>query len=326
MKKTIIILVAMVVLLSGAVMAEDYSDMKVAVILPSPRDDGGWSTTAYNALMELEENYGVDVAYSESVSNADAPEFILGYANQGYDWIISHSFTYGEIVKAIAPDYPEIYFTVNSSDISQEPNVSSFNYTELQMGFLQGIVAGLITENNKVAAIGGKEIPPIIDALDGFERGVYYVNPDAEIITTITGNAEDVSQAQETALSMIEDGVDVLMADADQASIGVIYAAEEEGVYAIGANSDQYEIAPGTVVTSGLKNYNIAMDHIFQEIIKDNFEAKFYSLGIAEDAVGLAPFRDFEDKLPEEVFEEIDRIIDDILSGDIILNDLPTPE
>ncbi|MFW6030557.1 MAG: BMP family ABC transporter substrate-binding protein, partial [Halanaerobiales bacterium] len=166
MKKTIIISFAIVLLLSGVVMAEDHSDMKVAVILPSARDDGGWSTTAYDALMELEENYGVEVAYSESVSNADAQEYILGYVNQGYDWIIAHSYTYGDIVKSIAPDYPETYFTVNSSDISQEPNVSSFNYTELQMGFLQGIVAGLITENDHVAAIGGKEIPPIIDSLD----------------------------------------------------------------------------------------------------------------------------------------------------------------
>jgi len=273
--------------------------------------------------MALKENYGVEVAYTESVSNTDAEEIIRGYAIQGYNWIIAHSFTYGDIVKGIAPDFPDIYFTVNSTNIYQEPNVSSFNYTPLQMGFLAGAVAGLLTETGKVAAVGGKEIPPIIDSLEGFAKGAKYANPDIEAITIITGNFNDPAQAKETALALIDRGVDVLMADADTASLGVIQAASERGVYYIGANSDQNPMAPGTVVTSALKLMSVAMDYIYNQIINGNFEPKHYSLGVKEGAVALAPYHEFEDKLPPEVKEKIEKILEDLANNNIDLANLP---
>ena len=302
---------------------DEEKTMKIALILPSPMNDGGWSTTAYNGLMELEANYGVEVAYTESVANTDAEEIIRGYALQGYDWIISHSFTYGDIVMGIAPDFPEIYFTVNSTNISQAPNVSSFNYTPLQMGFLTGAVAGLVTETNKVAAIGGKEIPSIIDALSGFAKGAKYVNPDVQVNTALTGNYNDPAQAKETTIAMIDEGYDVFMADADTASLGVIQGAAEKGKYYIGANADQSSIAPEAVVTSGLKQMKVAMDYIYNQIIDGNFEAKHYSLGVKEGAIDLAPYHNFEDKLSQEVKDQISQLLDDLANDRIDLKGLP---
>jgi basic membrane protein A and related proteins len=302
---------------------KEEGKFKVALILPSPRDDGGWSTTAYEGLMDLQKNYGLEVAYSESVSNVDAEEIIRGYAVQGYNWIISHSFTYGDIVKGIAPQFPDIYFTVNSSNISQEPNVSSFNYTPLQMGFLAGAVAGLVTESNMVAAVGGKEIPPIIDALEGFAKGAKYVNPDIDATTLMTGNFADVAQAKETGLALIDRGVDVLMADADTASLGIIQAADERGVLYVGANSDQNSVAPDAVVTSSLKRMTIAMDYIYNQIVDGNFEAKHYSLGVKEGAVSLAPYHGFESKLSGEVKEKIESLLKDLAENKIDLAGLP---
>ena len=333
LKKIILVSLIMIVsftLLSGnfQMVSAAEEDFRIAIILPSPRDDGGWSQSAYDALMDFEDEYQeVSVSVSESVDNPDAPEYIRGYAEQGYDWIIAHSFTYGDIVKGIAPDYPDIYFTVNSTDIHQEPNVSSFNYEEYHMGFMQGVVAGLITDNDHVAAYGGQEIPPIITSTRGFEKGARYVNPEVEVIRVMTGNFEDIAQAQETANSFIEEGVDVLMADADQAGLGVLYAADEhDDVYAVGSNSDQYEVAPESVVTSGIKNYRAAVDYIYNEIMEGNFEPKFYELGLKEGAVDIAPFRNFAEKLSEEIQEEIFAIKEKVAEGEIDPHELPPEE
>ncbi|MEW6621760.1 MAG: BMP family protein [Bacillota bacterium] len=337
MKKQWIALIALLVMVSLALVGcggktdnnakaldgDQKKPLRVALILPSPKNDGGWSTTAYDALMALEKNYGVEVAYTESVKNTDAEEIIRGYAVQGYDWIISHSFTYGDIVKGIAPDFPNIYFTVNSTDIFQAPNVSSFNYTKTQTGFIAGVVAALITETNKVAGIGGKEIPSIIDYLEGFAKGAKYINPDIEVTTILTGNFDDPAQAKETAMAFIDRGVDVLTADADTASLGVIQASQERGIYHIGVNADQNSIAPNTVVTSALKRMTVAMDYIYNQIIDGKFEAKFYSLGVKEGAVALAPYYGFEDKLPQEVKDKINEILDDLANNKIDLANLP---
>jgi basic membrane protein A len=298
------------------------AEFKVALILPGPMNDGGWSATAYNGLKDLEKNHGVKIAFTESVSNSDAEEIIRGYALQEYNWIVAHSFTYGDIVKKVAQDFPDIYFTVNSTNIHQAPNVSSFNYAAMETGFLGGVVAGLITETNKVAAFGGKEIPPIIDYINSFAKGARYVNPDVEAIVQMTGNYDDPARAKETAIAIIERGVDVLSADAGPASLGHIQGAQEKGVYHIGVNADQNPVAPNTVVTSALKNYSVAMDYIYREISAGNFEPKFYSLGVKEGAVGLAPYHSFEDKLSQEVKGKIAEIIDDLKNDRIDLTKL----
>lgn len=301
----------------------DPEEMSVAILLPGPRDDGGWSQAAYEGIKYLEEEYGIEGAYSESVDTPDAPEYIRGYAEQGYDWIIGHSFTFGDPIMDIAPEYQDIKFTVNSSNVTQDPNVSSFDYTPYETGFVAGIVAGLLTETNQVAMIGGLEIPPIINNLEGFEKGVEYVNPEAEAITLLTGISEDISQAQETATSLIEDGVDVLTADADQATYGVIYAAEEHDIYHVGMNRDQNEVAPDTVVTSALQNYYVAMEYIFKDIIEGDYGPQYYELGYPERAIDLASFHDFAEELPDEFFEELDTVLKELEGGEIDLEELP---
>lgn len=295
--------------------APQEDKLKVAALLPGTINDQGWNATAYRGLKLIEEKFGAEIAYTEKVAQSDMEENFRGYASQGFDIVIGHGFEFGDAAKKVAPEFPDVKFIVTSTNIHQEPNLASLNTDNYEQGFLQGVVAGLITKTGKVGAVGGMEIPPIADSLRGFEKGAKYVNQNVEVLSAFTGDFEDAAKAKETALAMIEKGADVIMADADQAGIGAIEAAKEKGVLAIGANGDQNSLAPDTVVTSGFDDLAFAMEILVNDIVNGKFEPKFYDLGVAEGAVYLAPYHSFEDKLDQAVKDKIQQIFEDMKSN-----------
>lgn len=295
----------------------EVKKLKVALLLPGPINDMGWNASAYEGLKQAEEKFNVEIAYQENVQQSDMEGVFRGYAEQGYDVIIGHGFQFGDAAKKVAAEFPNSKFIVTSSNISQEPNLASVNIDNEQQGFLMGVVAGLMTKSNIVGSIGGQEIPPIKGSLAGFEQGVKYVNPNATILSTMTGSFDDVAKAKETALAMISQGADVIMANANQAGLGAIEAAKIKGVYAIGSNQDQNDIVPDTVVVSGIKSVPVLITFVVQKIQNNDFEAKFYNLGFNEGAVYLSPYHGFEDKIPQEVKDKIKAITEDLAAGKI---------
>lgn len=291
--------------------------LKVALLLPGPVNDMGWNASAYEGLKKVEKDFNVEVAYTENVAQSDMEEIFRGYATQGYELIFGHGFQFGDAAKKVAEAFPNVKFVVTSSNISQPPNLASVNIDNEQQGFLMGVVAGLMTKSGTVGAIGGQEIPPIVGSVEGFKKGVAYANPKVKVLATYTGNFNDVAKTKETALAMIADRADVLMANANQAGLGSIEAAKEKGVFAIGSNQDQNSVAPNTVLVSGIKSVPVLISFVVDRYLKGQFEPKFYNLGFKEGAVYLSPWHGFEDKVPKEVKNKIKQITDDLANGKI---------
>lgn len=291
--------------------------LKVALLLSGPISDMGWNASAYEGLKQAEEEYGIETAYTESIAQSDIEEVFRGFAQQGFDLIIGHGFQFGDAALKVAPEFPDVKFVVTSSSITQEPNLGSTNLDNVQQGFLMGAAAAILSESGVVAGIGGQEMPPIVGSVEGFIQGAKYVNPDIEVLTAMTGSNDDVTQAKETALAMIDDGADVVMTNANQAGLGSIEACQERGVYAIGSNQDQNDIAPDTVVISGIKSSPVMITFIIEKVLAGEFEPTFYPLGVKEGAVYFSPFHGFEEKLPQEVRDQIMAIQEDMISGKI---------
>ncbi|MCR2804145.1 BMP family protein [Paenibacillus soyae] len=289
--------------------------LKVALLTPGPINDNGWNATAYAGLTLIQEELGAETAYSEKVGNSDAAEFIRGYAEDGYDVIIGHGFEYGDVMKEIAPDFEDTWFLVNSSTLSQEPNLASLSLNNSEQGYLMGSIAALMSQTGKVAAIGGSEIPPITKSVQGFELGAKETVPSIEVLTTMLGGDSDVAKAKETAISFIEEGADVVMTNANQAGLGGIEAAKQKGVLAIGSNQDQNPNAPDTVVTSVIQDYPQAMKVVVERISKGEMKAESQLLGVKEGAIYLAPFHGFEDKIPQETKDKIEAIVASLMDG-----------
>jgi basic membrane protein A len=294
---------------------EGKKQLKIALLLPGPINDMGWNASAYEGLKQAEKKYGASVAYVENVAQSDMEENFRGFALQGYDLIIGHGFQFGDAAKKVASQFPNSRFVVTSSNISQQPNVASVNIDNEMQGFVMGAVAALMSKSKVVGAIGGEQIPPIVGSIQGFEKGAKYIDPKIKVLTAYTGNFNDVNKAKETALAMIAQGADIIMANANQAGLGSIQACQEKKILAIGSNMDQNPIAPDTVLVSVIKSVPVLISYVVELIYNGKFEPKFYNLGVKEGAVYLSPWHGFENKVPQNVKDRLARIMKDLEEG-----------
>ncbi|MGI9951611.1 BMP family protein [Moorellaceae bacterium AZ2] len=290
--------------------------LKVALVLPGPINDNGWNATAYEGLKAMEKELGAEVSYTENVSQSDQEEIMRGYAEQGYDIIIAHGFQFEGAAQKVAPQFSKSIFVINNGSVAKD-NVCSLVVDNYQIGFLQGAIAAILSQTNKVAAIGGEEMPPIRETLDGFVDGAKYVNPNIDVKTAMTGSFSDVAKMKEMTVSLIDQGCDVVMGDANQASLGAIQAAQEKKVLAIGYGADLNSVAPDTVVTSVVQSWAQAMVAFGKIVQQGKYEPKIYYMGVKEGAVYLAPFHGFESKLSAEVKDKINKVVEDVKSGKV---------
>jgi basic membrane protein A len=308
---------------SGNSGSQAPKQLKVALLLPGPVNDNGWDSIAYQGLMQAQQQLGVKTAYQENVAQSDQEADFRSFAQQGYNLIIGHGDEFSDSAEAVAKDFPNTMFLVTSTDISQAPNVASMNVSNVDVGFIGGVAAALVTKTKKIGFIGGEPIAPITDAAGGFAKGAKYIDPSITVMDTNTGSFDDVAKAKETAKTFISKGADVVLGDADQAGLGVIQAAQEAGVLAIGYTTDESSVAPNTVIASALQNYPVGITYINKQMQEGNFQPKYYNLSVAEDTVGVAWNNALVSKLPAGAQDKMNQVIAGMKSGTLVPSNLP---
>ncbi|MDR3145674.1 MAG: BMP family protein [Treponema sp.] len=291
------------------------SSFRIGLLLPGPVNDGGWNASAYEGLAEIKAKYNCETSYQESVPPSNYEEIFRTYASQGYDIVFGHGYEFGDAAIKVAAEFPQVKFCVTSTEISAAPNVSSMRNNYQEMGYLMGVVAATMSKTRTVGALGGMDIPSISDALWAFEAGVKATDPDIRVFSVMTGSFEDVAKAKESTLSMIEQGADIVFHDADQSGFGVFEACKEQGVLALGAIADQGEIAPDTILTSGICTVAAGMRAVVDLIIEGTWEPRAYLMGAAQDAVAVAPFRQFDSQVPQSLKDTLAKLLADMKSG-----------
>ncbi len=291
----------------------------VALALNGSTNDGGWNASGYNSLMVLAEKYGAEVSYTEEVSQSDMEEVFRGYAELGFDIMVGHGSQFTDAITNVAPSYPDQHFIIINGNDPAFDNVSCVQLANEHTGFLMGSFAALMTKSGTVGFIGGMDIPPITLGMKGFEAGAKFINPDIEVLSTIIGNAQDAAMAKETASAFIDAGADILGHVANNAGLGVIEATQERQIRAIGSMIDQYDIAPDTVMVSVLNNNELMYDYFYARYVDGSLEQKVYKVGLGEEAVFMSPYHGFEDQIPEAVKQEMQRVEEAILAGELTL-------
>lgn len=266
------------------------TDIKIALVLSGPINDSLWNTAAYDGLRRFQAaNDKVDIAVVERVNLSDSRKVFSELAERGFNFIIGNGYNYGFILKNLAKKYPETFFCVIGGEVSQEPNLCSFNFKDEQYGYLIGIVAGLNTSTNKVGIVVGKKLPSIERTIIGLRRGLKEVNPKADLVVSYINSWDDMAKGREAALAQINTGVDVITHLADVSGVGVIKAAEEADISAIGAIVDQHDLAPTTVIASGIEDASqlvfLACDYYVEKIL----EATIYRFGLKNQLIELTP-------------------------------------
>jgi len=288
---------------------------KVALLLPGNISDQGWNATAYNGLKLIEKDLGAEVAYMENVPQSNFEEVFRRYAQEGYRVIFAHGFQFGDAAMKVAKDFPNTWFIVTSTTISQAPNVASLNNDAIQAGFLAGALSALMSKTKTIGLVVGMDFPSITTYADGFKAGAKYIDPSVNALTGLTGDFTDAAKAKEMAMTFIGQGADVVSHDADQAGLGVLEAVKEKNILTVGAISDQWELAPDQMVNSVSQDLSLAFEVITQKALDKTIEAKCYYMGVNEGTVALAGWHNFDSTVPQTVKDRMNQIVADIKSG-----------
>lgn len=298
--------------------ASDYQEKnQVALVLAGPINDMGWNASAFNGLEMIRENYYVDVSLSENVAQSDAEEVIRNYGVMGYDLIFIHGSEFQDATLNVAGDFPESMYVIINGIETNDINIADVQVSDGEQGFVMGVIAALMSETGTVGVLGGEKIPPIFDAVESFEVGAKYIDPEIEVLSTMTGSFSDVNGAKETTLAQIDEGADVIASIANQATLGSLEAAEDKGIYAIGAGEDQAALAPDTIIVSVLKTIPIAFEYSYEMFIKGELTPDIHRLGVDAGVISLSPYYEFEDKVPEEVKDKINEVLAKLSAGEI---------
>jgi basic membrane protein A len=206
-------------------------------------------------------------------------------------------YLYDDAVVRISRDHRQTQYIVLDGAAAAQPNVSSIKFNATEGSFLAGAVAGKCTQSGIVAFVGGANIPIINEFLTGFSAGAKWVRPDIDVQAFYVGTGgagfTDPVKGREVALSVIDRHADVVYHAAGSSGNGVIKAAQERNIFAIGVDVDQSHVAPGTVLTSMMKNFDVAMIYALDRLdAGQNLGGTNTLLGISEGAVSLAPIKD----------------------------------
>jgi basic membrane protein A and related proteins len=234
------------------------------------------------------------------IAEIDQPDIIFGDA-----------FGNEEAVRSVAADYPGIAFVFGSGGGPAEPNLSVFDNWIHEPAYLAGMLAGGLTESDTIGVVGALPIPEVNRIANAFIAGAQEVNPDVEAKVSFINSFFDPASAKEAALAQIDAGADVLYAE----RAGVIEAAAQEGVIAVGNMSDQSADAPDSVVTSVTWNMTPTVEYIVDQVAGGTFTAqdlKDFSM-FAKGGAALAPIN--EALVPADLLETVQAKEADIQSG-----------
>ena len=245
-------------------------------------------------------------------------------ARRGATVIIAMGFAQAAAVETVAKEFPDTKFTLIDVVVDL-PNVQSVIFKEHEGSFLVGMAAAMASKTGKVGFIGGMDIPLIRKFALGYVEGAKYANADIEIYQNMTGTTpsawNDPTKGGELARSQFDRGADVVYAAAGGTGVGVYQAAKDAGKLAIGVDSNQNYIHPGTMLTSMVKRVDVAVYDAFMSAKNGTWQGGFKILGLAEDGVGFARDEHNRSLISSDMEMEIEAARKNIISGKIAVTD-----
>ncbi|RKU25847.1 BMP family ABC transporter substrate-binding protein [Candidatus Poribacteria bacterium] len=306
---------------SKIIHAPEPGIFKVGMLLPGSINDQGWNALAHDGLTAIEAELGAEINYVESLTPADWESDFRAYAMAGYDLIFGHGYEYQAAAITVAQDYPEIIFITSAgASGAVRENVAPIVFRLEQAIYLLGMIAGLMTQTDMIGIVGGQELPSASSTFMAFEGGVKSVNSDAVVQRTYVGDWENIAKARELALAQIQEGVDFIFHNANEAGLGVFEAvvmAQDVGktVYSFGANRDQSAVSPRAVLANAVITPK-AYVQLATAVKAGTFESKLHVFTMMTDgAIALTYNPELRSQVPEEVQQKVEAARQQILAG-----------
>jgi basic membrane protein A and related proteins len=330
-----LVVVNAVLLVVGAAMAPSRApprDSRVAagiriglVFDVGGRDDRSFNDAAWRGLERARRELGVEVFTLEPSDGADREAGLRQMAARQVDLVIGVGFIFSADLEHLAGEFPRVRFAgvdyAPTGPTMPPPNLAGLRFREHEGSFVVGAIAGMTTLTRVVGFVGGMKIPLIRKFEAGYIAGVKYVCPDCKVFSAYAGTEPkafaDPTLGQELAEAQFEGGADIIFHAAGKTGAGVIAAAKARGEKVIGVDSDQFHEAPCCVLTSMIKQVDVAVYDAIADVVAHRFVGGIRELGLSDNGVGFVTNADNARWLPAAVVERARAIRADIIAGKI---------
>jgi basic membrane protein A and related proteins len=321
-----------------AVTPPDASSIKVGLVTDiSGVNDQAFNQLAWEGIQKASTDMGFQAKFLESQQPTDYEKNIDVLAAEGYNVIITVGAQMGDATVLKAGQYLDIKFAIIDHAYADGglSNVTSLMFAEEQAGFLAGVLAGGMSRSGFVCSVSSLRTPQSDRYIISFRAGAVWqagenikgMNNYINIQTTDENvpTFDDSTQGKETALRLIGQGCDVIFGVGGEAVNGALLAAKESNLPAVGADVDEYNTDPeiqSALITSAMKNVDVAVYNYLKTVADGSVQAGISTGTLQNGGVGLAPFHDWEGRIPADLKAQIQKASDGIKAGSIQI-DLP---
>lgn len=301
--------------------------LKIGLVIDSgSENDRSFNQYSLEGARAAAEELGLEFTYLASQSTSDYESHIESLVQEDSDLIITVGFRMGDATAKAAQRNPEVRFAIVDnaytpgsgcseavadcySEEGRLTNVTSLMFAEDQVAYLAGTLAACMSETDTVATVAGLAIPPVVRFVTGFNSGALAFNPEATTLYQYIPDFNDPETGRVVAQDFIQQGADVIFAAAGNTGNGGLLAAHEAEVMAIGVDVDQYftytDVAP-SLLTSASKNVDIAVNEAVRDFVAGNLESGIRLSTLENGGVGLAPYHDWESRIPQDCKDAVE--------------------
>lgn len=319
---------AIAVTMSTAAFAADF---KPAVIYDmGGKFDKSFNEGVWNGVQKFTAESGVEVMEFEVTNETQREQAMRRMAERGATVILGVGFAQADAISKVAAEYPDRQFSIIDVGWLDAPNLRQYVFKEHEGSYIVGVAAAKASKTNKVGFIGGMDIPLIRKFACGYVGGVKSVSGGAEVYQNMTGSTpsawNDPAKGAELTQSQIDRGADVVYHAAGGTGGGVIQAAADAGKLAIGVDSNQNGMAPGSVLTSMLKRVDVAAYETFRDAKAGKFTSGIVTLGLAEGGVDWALDDNNASLVSADMKAAVEKAKADIIGGAVTVHDYTSDE
>ena len=300
-----------VLLLSLSVSSAYADKIQVGFIYVGPVGDHGWTYMHDQGRITAEEHFGDDITttYVENVKyGPDAERVMTQMAMQGVDIIFATSFGYMEQMLNVAEKFPDVKFE-HATGYKTSENMSVYSSKFYQGRYIQGVIAGMMSEKGKAGYIASFPIPEVIRGINAFYLGATSVNPDFDIDVVWVNTWYDPGKEADAATVLIQQGSDIITQHTD--SPAALQVAEKNGIFAFGQASDMINFAPKSQLTAIIDQWGPYYVERVKAVLDGTWKSEDTWGGMDTGMVEMAPFTN----MPEDVAEVAISLTNQIYDG-----------
>ncbi len=334
------ILVATMVLTACQTAGSTGGKLKIGLVTDTGGvNDKSFNQSAWAGVQKAATEFGFDAKFIESKQPTDYEKNIDQFATENYDVIVTVGFLMGDATAIKAKQYPKIkfaiidnaYFPTKDSKACDDTkkdcykdggltNVTSLMFQEDEVGFLAGVLAAGMTKSGTVCTVSGMQIPPVERYVIGVQNGAKWYKPATKALNVYIPSFTDPATGKTTGQSMISQGCDVVFGVGGNTGNGGLLAAKEANDMAIGVDVDQYNTyteVKGSLISSAQKNVDVAVYEYLKAVKGGTSAAGVVTANLKNGGVGLAPYHDWDSKIPADVKNKIKEATDGLIAGTI---------